>query len=57
MKLDSSGNNLWTKLYANNNAIDVGTAVIQTLDGGYILSCRGSHSSPNPTLDYFLIKN
>jgi hypothetical protein len=56
IKLDSMGNWLWTRIYANNNAIDEAKAVIQTIDGGYIIASRGSYNSPNPALDLFLIK-
>jgi len=40
LKLDGSGNLLWTKTYGNKSAYDEGTSVIQTSDGGYAVCGR-----------------
>ena len=40
LKLDGSGNLIWTKTYGNKSAYDEGSAVIQTSDGGYAVCGR-----------------
>lgn len=56
LKLDSNGSILWTRIYSNPNAIDVGTSVIQTIDGGFIMSALGSSSSGTTDIDNYVIK-
>jgi|GEM_PF-2429277 len=55
IKLDSTGNELWRRLFAyNNQANTYGYAMEATPDGGFIIAGRGE--GPNIGADLYLIK-
>ena len=60
IKLDTSGNLTWQKCFGGNNQ-DTGNSVVQTSDGGYILSCNtfsnnGQVSGNHGTTDAWIVK-
>ncbi len=52
VKTDAAGNVLWTKTYGNNNE-EEGKSVIQTLDGGYVLT---GFSKPGTFYDAYVVR-
>jgi hypothetical protein len=56
LKLDSSGDTLWTRLYGDINYVyEEGWYVQQTSDGGYIIAGTGA-GVPGNGLDMYLVK-
>ena len=55
IKTDSSGDTLWTRTYGDSLG-DVGYAVQQTTDGGYIITGVGEPAGTPGNSDVFLIK-
>jgi len=54
VKTDASGNTLWTKTYGGSG-IDIGTAVVQTSDGGYLFGGQTSSFGAG-NADMYLVK-
>lgn len=57
VKTDSNGNKEWEKVYGDSDT-DNGRAIIQTLDGGFIVAgeTRSYGSNPGYTFDLYLVK-
>lgn len=55
IKTDEVGNVIWEKTYGSNNS-DYGNSVIQTSDGGYIITGSSCNDFSNKNKDLLLIK-
>jgi hypothetical protein len=55
IKADQFGNVIWEKTYGSNNS-DYGNSVIQTSDGGYIITGSTNNDYSNKNKDLLLIK-
>ncbi len=54
VKTDSQGNEIWTKSYGRGQMYDYGTDILETEDGGYVLT--GTTKSGGGNNDFYLVK-